>query len=641
MRNRLIDIHLAQKVFLTTATSMLAIASFSAKASAQAATPDTLVSVCSGVSLPPSVVTTIIDPVVTGIYGPIEAHTNQTLSFLDTLLGPLGFPPPLSINVSGLLTTAASGSDIGLNVLALDGTLVGPSDECNATADSFTLDTPAGIAIGGNAITGLGDNGEQARAGEIDSIAIGNRAVTDAAALGSIALGTDSSIGAGGTASVAVGTGSSVSVANSVALGAGSIAGRGPQSGYSAFASAGPQDSAGEISVGAPGAERQITNVAAGSAPTDAVNVSQLAAVAAAIPANAVEYDDSGQSIITLQGSAGTTITNVAAGAINAGSTDAVNGSQLFATNQQVQNNTTAITNLSISIANGALGPVQYSNPATPDVPNGGVQTNDLTLVGASPGPVALHNVADGVIAVGSTDAVNGGQIAALALSVANAVVYETDAAGNRTNNVLLVGGDPAALVTISGLAPGAVTAASTQAVNGSQLFATNQAVVTAQGTADAALTLGQNSVQYDSAGRNSVTFNPGGTATRLQNVAAGTASTDAVNVGQLGAAAANAVNVANQYTDARIASLNFDLDNIRREGRAGTAAALAAAALPQASDPGKSVVAAGVGTYRGRSSIAIGGSYRLKNGRSVIRGGLTYDSSQHVGANAGVGYQF
>ena len=546
------------------------------------ATPDTLISVCSGVSLPPSLITGIIDPVVTGIYNPIESNLNQTLGALGALLG---LPGPLNVDVSGLLTTAGSGSDIGLNVLAQDGSLVAPGDECNAQADSFTLDAPAGIAIGGNAITGLGDNGEQAQAGEIDSIAIGNRASTDAAALGSIALGTDASIGAGGTGSVALGTGSSATVSNSVALGAGSQASRGSQSGYFAFGLAIPQNSAGEVSVGAPGAERQITNVAAGSAPTDAANMAQLQAIAALVPTDAVEYDDASHSVITLDGAGGTLVTNVAPGTLSATSTDAINGAQLFATNQQVQTNSLAIANLQVqvtSIASGAAGPVQYSNPGSPAVPNGGTPTNDVTLVGAAAGPVGLHNVGDGMIAAGSTDAVNGGQ-----------------------------------------------------------LFLTNQAVTAAQGTADEALATANNSVQYDDPSHTSVTFNSGGPVTSLHNVAAGTASTDAVNVGQLGAAVDGAVTMANAYTDARISALDFDIRDVRREGRAGAAAALAAAGMPQVMEPGRNMIAAGVGTYRGRSAIAIGFSRGLENGRGAFKLGLTYDSSEKVGANAGVGFQF
>ena len=589
---------------LSASAALLATPLWTAPAYAQP-TPDTLVSVCSGVSLPPSVVTGIIDPVVTGIYSPIETNINSTLGVLTGLLGPL-FPAPLSVDVTGLLTTAASGSDIGLNVLADDGTLVGPTDTCDAHADSFSLDNPAGISIGGNIIDGLGATGEDADAGEIDSIAIGNNASTDATALESIALGNDASVGPGATGSMALGAGSSATAANSVALGADSIAGRGPQAGYVAFGLPGTWSSAGEVSVGSPGSERQITNVAPGSAPTDAVNMAQLQAIASAIPTDAVEYDDASHSIVTLGGASGTTITNVAPGALNGTSTDAVNGSQLFATNQQVTVNSLAIANLQTdvsnlqgdvtnlqtqidNISNGAAGPVQYSDAGSPTVPNGGTPTNHLTLVGGAAGPVGLHNVADGVIGAGSTDAVNGGQ-----------------------------------------------------------LFATNQAVDGAQTTADTALAIANNSVQYDDASHTSVTLGPGNPPVTLHNVAAGVADTDAVNVGQLNSAIGNVTNIAitnavtqaNAYTDMRIEALEFDIDDLRKDGRSGTAAALAAAGLPQPMEAGRTMISGGVGVYRGKSAFAIGASHALDNGKSVFKLGVTYDASEHLGANAGVGIQ-
>jgi len=521
--------------------------------------------------------------VLTGIYGPIETDVNQTLGVLgNPLLGLIGLPAPLSVNVNGLLTTAGSGSDIGLSVLAQDGTLVGPSGQCDATADSFSLDNPAGISIGGNQITGLGDPGEQAVAGEIDSVAIGNRASTDATALGSIALGPEATVGANALGSIAIGSNSSAIGINSVALGAGSIATR---------------DNS--VSIGS----RQLTDVAAGTQLTDAVNLSQLNAVAAAIPTDAVQYDDASHTVITLDGAGGTIITNLQAGAVNGTSTDAVNGSQLFAVQTQVDGiqaqvtnnttaitnlqttvggnstaitnlqttvggNTTAITNLTLAVQNGAVGPVQYSDSGTPTVPNGGTPSNDVTLVGGAPGPVAVHNVADGLIAAGSTDAVNGGQIFNLALGVTDAVIYD----------------DPS---------------------------------------------------------HTSVTFNPGVGPAAVHNVASGVAATDAVNVSQLNSAASNAVTVANNYTDTRLADLDFDLNRMGKDARAGTAAALAAAGMPQAMDAGRRMIAGGIGTYRGKTGFALGASYRAENGRSVYKLGITYDSSEHVGANAGAGFQF
>src|SRR5262249_42643791 len=68
---------------------------------------------------------------------------------------------------------------------------------------------------------------------------------------------------ASGASSVAIGSNASAPAANSVALGSGSVA-----------------TQANTVSVGAPGAERRITNVAAGIAPTDGGNVSQLTRVA-------------------------------------------------------------------------------------------------------------------------------------------------------------------------------------------------------------------------------------------------------------------------------------------------------------------------------------------------------------------------
>jgi autotransporter adhesin len=446
-----------------------------------------------------------------------------------------------------------------------------------------------------------------------------------------------------GTDSIAIGPEATATADNSVAIGTGSSALRGGTLGYAALGLAGLQNSAGEVSVGSAGGARQITNVAAGTAATDAANVGQVAGVAAQVAAlgtTTVQYDNGTKNAITLGGAGGTVITNVAAGNVAAGSTDAVNGAQLAATNTQVANNTTAITNLGNQISNGATGPVQYSNPGSATTPNGGTKTNDLTLVGAAAGPVGLHNVAGGSIAAGSTDAVNGGQVYALALTAVNAVSYNTDANGVRTNTVTLAGGNAAAPVTIANVAAGTVAAGSAEAVNGGQLYTTNQAVATAQGTANSALALGSNSVQYGPS-RTNVTFNAGGQATVLSNVAAGVSTTDAVNVGQLNSGINSAVTQANAYTDGRIAALDFDLRNLRRDSFAGTSNALAAAGLPQAYEAGKGMIAMGGGTYAGQSAVAVGMSKAFSDGHTVVKLSGTYDSQGRAGASGGIGYQF
>lgn len=183
-------------------------------AGSQAAAQDRVVSACTGVSLPRSVVTDILSPVVTGITGPTETTVNGILG-LPLIGGLLG---PLDTNATGLLAQAAAGDPITLQVLDVDGNIVGPTDQCRATADSISLDTPAGLAIGGNRITGLGAEGVPAFASDINAIAFGNNARAEAGATGSIALGQNSS----------------VTAANSVALGAGSVATRGALAGYAA-----------------------------------------------------------------------------------------------------------------------------------------------------------------------------------------------------------------------------------------------------------------------------------------------------------------------------------------------------------------------------------------------------------------------
>lgn len=686
-----------------------------------------LVSACSGVRLNRSVVTNIMRPVVLGINNPIEDRINSILDVVRIIpiVGrDLG---RIETDVSGLLDDAASGAPITLSVFDRNGNAIGPNDRCDLQADTLSLTNPRGLAIGGNRITGLGTGGAFATAGDVDAIAFGNGAATSLAAAASIAIGRDAS----------------VTVANSVALGAGSTAARGPQLSYTAFGLDDAQVSAGEVSVGAPGARRQITHLAAGSAPDDAVNVTQLQSVAedvaavaadvAALDQGAVHYDSAGRERITLGGAQGTVIANVTPGQIADGSAEAVNGGQLFDTNQQVagldarvsghdggitQNSDaisahaesladheTRITFLESQVPPGGGSPppptpLRYADAATPTIPNGGTVTDDAVLVGASGGPVRVRNVDAATLATGSTDAVNGGQLHdtnqvvgghtiaianitndmdQLNLAIANLGLQIEDnriAISNLTTLVNNQGGagagapagplryseaetpavpnggapsDHATLVGASGgpvqvhnVAPGVVAAGSTDAVNGGQLHSTNQAVAVALATADEAVALGRNSVQYD-ADRTAVTFAAGDAMppVLLRNVAAGVAATDAVNLGQLDAGLQGAVGQANAYTDLRIEALNRDLGGLRRDSNAGIANALAAAALPQASDPGRGMLSGGTAYFQGQAAIALGLSARTDDGRAVFRAGASVDTRGRAGVNAGAGIQF
>ncbi|WP_298915906.1 YadA-like family protein [uncultured Algimonas sp.] len=271
---------------------------------------DSLVGACTGVSLPPSVVTEILGPVVNGVVTPTEDRVNALIAALGGLPGAGPALAPLNIDAGALLAAAAAGEPVTLQALATDGTVVGPEDDCNLTADTLRLDDQGGISIGGNRITGLGQNGETATAGGLDSVALGNNATTSAGADGAVALGT----------------GSSATAANSVALGNGSVADRGPQTGVAAPGTAGTFDTAGSVSVGSVGAERQITNVAAGTQASDATNLRQVQGLVEEATALSIQYDSAAQGRVTLGGAGGTTIGNVADGTARS---DAVNLGQL------------------------------------------------------------------------------------------------------------------------------------------------------------------------------------------------------------------------------------------------------------------------------------------------------------------------
>lgn len=155
---------------------------------------------------------------------------------------------------------------------------------------------------------------------------------------------------------VAIGNGTKVEAEGGVAIGVGSVADRAAGSkGYFApdTIPTGEESTwtstAGAVSVGDTEEKitRQITNVAAGSKATDAVNVAQLEKALESISTEGLTIQDGGPSV-TKGGIDGgdKQVTGVAAGEISSTSTNAVNGSQLFATNQQVAQNAQSISKL-------------------------------------------------------------------------------------------------------------------------------------------------------------------------------------------------------------------------------------------------------------------------------------------------------
>lgn len=603
-----------------------------------------VVSACSGVSLPKSVLTQTIGDVITPVLAPVESTLN-VLTFGTIDLG-----------ISTALTNAASGAPINLGVRDINGNTVDLLSDpvCETQADSFSLTNPQGISFGGNKITGLGTPGLTASAGELDAIAIGNLASTSVGAFGAIAIGS----------------GAVASYSNSVALGSGSIA-NGSTLNLPAYLVGGTASA--EVNIGG----RRITGLAAGANPTDAVNVAQLQAVNDAIgtlSGNAVQYDGSSRAVATLQGTSGTLLTNLTAGAISAASTDAVNGSQLQVTNDQVAQNSAAITQLSYDLAVLNDLAVKYQDPSHSTVVLAGAGGTQITNVaagstssdavnlsqlggsgGSGGGPpqdalpydpaVQAYNaarngidqqiigVAPGQISASSTDAVNGAQLYATNVQLAYNMTAITDLQEGRSGYLQVNNGSgytkPAASGADSMAAgAGAVSSGVNSVAVGTQ----------AQAVADSSIALGYASVA-DRA--NSVSVGSAGAERQITHVADGIAPTDAVNLRQLQGGLGQAVVLANDYTDLRFSQLGASIRTLRRDAEGGTAASMAMSGIPQFSEAGGSMLGFGMSTWQGEHALAMGLSKVSDNGRMIFKASAAYDSRNQGGANAGFGIAF
>jgi hypothetical protein len=180
---------------------------------------------------------------------------------------------------------------------------------------------------------------------------------------------------------------------------------------------------------------KQVTNVAAGTNATDAVNKGQLDSAinnvnnnVNQLANNAVKYDDATKDKITLGGANGTTISNVKDGTVAQGSKDAVNGGQLWNVQQQITN-----------INNGSSGLVQQADKnATITI---GKDTGGTTVNVAGKDETGkevdrvVTGVAKGAVNETSKDAINGSQLHAQKVET-NQKVVEYLGGGAAIDNI-------------------------------------------------------------------------------------------------------------------------------------------------------------------------------------------------------------
>ncbi|EAP4710637.1 autotransporter adhesin SadA [Salmonella enterica] len=281
-----------------------------------------------------------------------------------------------------------------------------------------------------------------------DSLAMGAKTIVNADA--GIGIGLNTLVMADAINGIAIGSNARANHANSIAMGNGSQTTRGAQTDYTAYNMDTPQNSVGEFSVGSEDGQRQITNVAAGSADTDAVNVSQLKVTDAQVSRNTQSITNLNTQVSNLD----TRVTNIENGIgdiVTTGST------KYFKTNTDGADANAQGAD-SVAIGSGSIAAAENSVALGT---NSVADEANTVSVGSSTQQRRITNVAAGV---NNTDAVN---VAQLKASEAGSVRYETNADGSVNYSVLNLG-DGSGGTTRIGNVSAAVN--DTDAVNYAQL---------------------------------------------------------------------------------------------------------------------------------------------------------------------------
>ncbi|MBY5927918.1 YadA-like family protein [Halomonas sp. DP8Y7-3] len=486
-----------------------------------------------------------------------------------------------------------------------------PSD--SAAVGSESIAVGPGTVVNGDGGLGMGDRAAVDQSA-VGGIAIGQRShsfLEDA-----IAIGTSSE--AQGQLSVALGAGAKATGASGVALGSNSVA--------------------------------------------------DAAVATSSITLAGTDYTFAGSSPIATVGigSAGQerTLTHLAAGRVSASSTDAINGSQLYATNQAVEGVSSRVDDLEGQYASLSDDALTYDS---------GSDKGSITLGGES--GTSLTNLADGDISSGSTDAVTGGQLWNLSQQLSGAGggggIYSnisTSGPGAQVDaddGIAMGGGARVDQGAEGGIALGSGSVADRGGMNGAREAFSDVAVGSTAGALSVGSAGGERqitnvaggteatdavnvrqlesvqagavnydrhedgSVDYGSVTLGDATAGP----TTVHNVGPGVADTDAANVGQL--------NALNQNVQRQFSRLAEKIGDVEDDANAGSATAIAMASVPQAYLPGRSMVAVGGGNYSGESAAAVGVSHLTENGKWAFKINGSGDTQGNVGIGVGAGFHW
>ncbi|HDR1338752.1 TPA: YadA-like family protein [Pasteurella multocida] len=364
-------------------------------------------------------------------------------------------------------------------------------------------------------------------------------------------------------------------------------------------------------------------------------------------------------------------VTGVADGEVATNSKDAVNGGQLFAQGEGVKNiiggNTTynpttgAYTNTDIggtgaSTIHDAIAAVKAQAAQKTQV----VEGKNITITNTGTAENPIYNVAtkDAVefdkTTVGSvvTDK-NTNDITGLSNKTLGGDTFakngraasEEQLNATQTNLATLLGGNAQntngnlTMTDIGGTGKNnindAIKASRNEVKQGKNMVVTPTTGANGQTIYEVATA---DKVAFDEVKVGGITID--GTTNKISGIAKGEVSetsTDAVNGSQLHELSKQIMNQSGQGYNI----LNNRINKVDKDLRAGIAGANAAAGLPQAYIPGKSMVAVAAGTYKGQNAIALGMSRISDNGKVIIKLTGNTNSRGDFGASIGAGYQW
>ena len=577
-----------------------------------------------------------------------------------------------SITVGSANASGSSATAVGAGANAAGGSSAAFGQRANATnLASLALGYQANatgnwtVAVGGD-VNATGDF----------AIAMGNRA--NASALNATSIGRDSA--ASGVNATAVGTGANAALDRTLALGRGATANTatgdvaiGDSSTTSAVhtpstltingkdISANFQrakangDIGGVVSVGSTTVKRQIQNVGAGdvsASSTDAINGSQLYHVATELntlaTAAKTTADNTAGKVTALEAR---TQTFKVKNAKRAETTTDGNAKE-WGLNQN--NEITFGATSALSVSTDGNGNIIYdlSEETKKSLNKANSAAAELNTMKAD--VAAAKQKADAATAKATDAATKADAVTATANDAkekAADAVTKADAATSTANDAKEKAAEVKAKVDNSGLdangqntkvgsgstyAGGSnataiggstkATKANTTAVGqGSEATAKGATAIGqgAKATGENAVAIGTGSVAGEA---NTVSVGSQGNERRITNVAAGKNPTDAANVGQINAAENR---------------MNNKLGKLDKKLRGGVASAVAVANIPQVTIPGASMVALGVGNYKGQSAVAVGYSRASDSNRVIIKMTAGASTQRDYTFGAGIGYQW